>query len=273
MISNSRPDGAPRRPRPTRPPITVDRKNPALRRTDTFTRIAREKPRLPRLKMFIFAGALLLLTAFAIDWTWKFSGMEAMGPTTVKGPPAAIAGRPGHRYTDPQGRFAMTVPADSIQRMGEAAYPDDVSFRTPEGITIRVQINRLELPSFGALLAEVRKIEEQYNIETQIKVVEFKGRRAIERNTYLMQVHLLVLDIMDGEFDHHLQVSCPRGQFEQHEPMMRALLNAYEPMIAPPPALAGPPPAEPAPETPPAAEPAPVAPPADVSPAETSPVP
>ena len=186
------------------------------------------RPLLPVwLKLTLMAGGVAVLVALAVDLNHRFSAYG--GPTPVRGDPAPFGGGTGVRYVDPHNRFSIVVPQGWIVRTGETAGPEDAIFRGSTGVELRVRLIPLEYPSIGWIVSEARKFEEKFDVETQLKLTSFKGREAIERNTYLMEVHLLVLDVLDGRHDHHLQVSCPRGEFSRHEPLMRALLNAYEP--------------------------------------------
>lgn len=241
MTSNSKPEPkATATAQPPRPVARVRRQDLAAAAARRVEATAPLRPLLPGwLKLLLMALGVAAIVAFVVDMNRKFGGRA--GPTKVSGAPARFGDGPGVRYVDPGNRFAAVVPEGWIVRHGEASGPEDAIFRGPAGVELRVRIIPLEYPSIGWVVAQARKFEEQFDIETQLKLTQFKGREAVERSTYLVQVHLLLLDVLDGHCDHHLEVSCPRDEFAKHESLMRALLNAYEPNT-PAPAQADPPP-------------------------------
>ena len=154
---------------------------------------------------------------------------------------ALVLGLNDRRHVDPQGRFALTVPAAWVARTGEDVAPRTAVFRGPRGLEIWVDV----APSPHRTLAELREglraIENEYAVNMNITNVLFKGVPAFERMLPLASQQVLAVDFLSGSMGHHLQAAAPRLQFPKYERFLRSILATYEagPVALPDPLLEG----------------------------------
>lgn len=143
-------------------------------------------------------------------------------------PESLMLGLSDQRYVDPEGRFALTLPAAWLVREGAAADPYTVGFRGPRDIDIAILVSDLPHDRFDLLLGQIRGKEQQLDIRMNIREIEFQGRRAAERQSRLNFSSLYMLDFMDGHRAYHLVASIPREHYENLLPVVKEVIATLE---------------------------------------------
>ena len=210
----------------------------ALRRAVRARRAAAPTPAEPpprsRMALWIALGAgAVLILAILSDSLMRY------GPLLRKVATGGRLGPPGTdlaagTWRDPQGRFALTLPEGWQVRTGAAVAPRAALFRGPEGVEIEVEIRTLATPRLDALVAEFRAYEQEYGVQTHLRITRFGERPAIERRVRMFQKWNLVIDFLEGDQVHHLLAALPIRDAERFEPAIQAILNTYTPLPAKP---------------------------------------
>jgi hypothetical protein len=142
---------------------------------------------------------------------------------------ALVLGLSDKRVADAAGRFAITVPAAWAERTGERAEPNDLILRGPEGIEVWVRLTDVGHERFDRLADEIRRIEETYGINQNIRIVTWKGAPAVERRMRLFEKEAITLDFLVGTTNHHVQLAAKRERLAALEPLLRQVLESYSP--------------------------------------------
>ena len=263
-------DPAPRPPRPVRVVGPAPRR-PGPRRPAGLPRTPARAPADPRspwrnpwFRLILLGLGLLLVAALIVDLSGavRRGNPERARIEALESPEAYVLGLSDQRYVDPEGRFALTMPAAWIPRDGDAADPYTAGFRGPGDIDISILVSDLPHDRFDLLMAQIRGQEQHLDVKMNIRQIEFQGRPAVERHSRLTRVSLYLLDFMDGHRAYHVVANMPREDYEKLLPVVKEVLDTLE-------APAGrrwPPSAAPAAPDPPAADaPGPAA--ADAGPA------
>lgn len=156
------------------------------------------------------------------------AGLERARIEALERPESLVLGISDQRYVDPDGRFALTLPAAWLVRTGAAADPYSVGFRGPRDIDIAILVSDLPHDRFDLLLGQIRGKEQQLDIRMNIREIEFQGRRAAERQSRLNFSSLYMLDFMDGHRAYHLVASIPRDQYENLLPAVKEVIATLE---------------------------------------------
>ena len=177
-----------------------------------------------RAGMGIILGAGLLLVALE-----AVRHMRAIAQRQPADDAASLVlGLNDRRYADPEGRFALTVPAGWIVRAGPEIAPRTAVFRGPRDLEIWVQVEETPHRTVQDMRREMGSIEETFGADMNITPVLFKGAPAIERMLPLAAHQVLTVDFISGRMGHHLQASAPRTRFASYERFLRAILDTYE---------------------------------------------
>jgi hypothetical protein len=144
-------------------------------------------------------------------------------------PSALTLGLDDRVYSDPDGRFSLTIPAAWSVRTGGQAEPQDVVFRGPLGLEVWVRLTDLGHDRFERMSDEIRKIEESFGVNQNIRVTTFLGRPAIERRMRLFDKEAMTLDLLIGSTNHHVQLASRREAFDSLLPLLRGILDTYTP--------------------------------------------
>lgn len=147
---------------------------------------------------------------------------------------ALVLGLSDKRVADAAGRFSITVPAAWAERTGERAAPNDLILRGPQGIEVWVRLTDLGHARFDRLADEIRRIEENYGINQNIRIVTWKGAPAVERRMRLFEKEAITLDFLVGTTNHHVQLAAKRERLAALEPLLRQVLDTYTPAGATP---------------------------------------
>ncbi len=148
---------------------------------------------------------------------------------------ALVLGLSDKRVVDAAGRFAITVPSSWAERTGERAAPNDLILRGPQGLEVWIRLADLGHERFDRLADEIRRIEETYGVNQNIRIVTWKGRPAVERRMRLFEKEAITLDFLVGTTNHHLQLAAKRERLAAFEPLLRQVLDSYAPAGEPPP--------------------------------------
>ena len=174
--------------------------------------------------MGIILGAGLLLVALE-----AIRHMRAIAQRQPADDAASLVlGLNDRRYVDPEGRFALTVPAGWIVRAGAEIAPRTAVFRGPRDLEIWVQAEETPHRTLQDMRRELWSIEESFGADMNITNVLFKGAPAIERMLPLASQQVLAVDFISGRMGHHLQAAAPRTRFASYERFLRAILDTYE---------------------------------------------
>ena len=226
-------DPAPRPPRPVR----IVPRRPGPRRTDGRPRPSarglgeRRRPwQKPGLRLALLGLGLLLVAALIADLSGavRRGNPERARIEALESPEAYVLGLSDQRYVDPQGRFALTMPAAWIPRDGDAADPYTAGFRGPSDIDISILVSDLPHDRFDLLMAQIRGQEERLDVNMNIRRIEFQGRPAVERHSRLTRVSLYLLDFMDGRRAYHMVANMPREDYEKLLPVVKEVLETLE---------------------------------------------
>lgn len=142
---------------------------------------------------------------------------------------ALVLGLADKRVADAAGRFAITVPAAWAERAGERAAPNDLILRGPQGVEVWVRLTDVGHARFERLADEIRRIEENYGINQNIRIVTWKGVPAVERRMRLFEKEAITLDFLVGTTNHHVQLAAKRERLAAAEPFLRQILDTYAP--------------------------------------------
>lgn len=172
--------------------------------------------------MGLAAGVLILAADAA----------RMLGKVAARRPPddasAMVLGLNDRRYVDPQGRFALTVPAAWVVLTGAEVAPRAAVFRGPRGLEIWVDVGESPHRNMAELLQGLRDIENEFAVKMNITRVMFKGVPAYERMLPLSAKQVLAVDFLSGRMGHHLQAAAPVRQFSTYERFLRSILDTYE---------------------------------------------
>ena len=187
--------------------------------------------RNPVFRIAILGFALLAVLALAADLISRFRSGPLAGPLHVPATPEALVlGIRDRVYTDPAGRFRLTVPA--VWRVqtppGGAAY--DVIFRGPMDLECAVRVTPVSHQRFDRLLADIYAIEEQWGVNMNIQAQTVDDRPIVERRVRLIEQQVLALDFLHGAMAHHIQFGAPRDDFDRFEPLFRDIFESYTPL-------------------------------------------
>lgn len=230
------PSGAPA-PEPKRPAssarrgdaLLTEREQNLLRRRS----IARHRSNLmgnPVVKGVAFLLGLALVAALVVDLTRTARRFRDRPAIPSDQDPAALAlGIRDRSYQDPQGRFRITVPEAWAVLRGEDIAPFDVRFAGPRGMEISLLAAPAESERFDLLLRKIRKIEDDYGVNMNIRTNVFQGYPSVERTTRMVHKTVRALDFIARGQSHHLQGSAPRETFADSEAFLTQLLGTYEP--------------------------------------------
>lgn len=147
---------------------------------------------------------------------------------------ALVLGLADKRVADAAGRFSITVPASWAERTGERAAPNDLILRGPQGVEVWVRLTDVGHARFDRLADEIRRIEENYGINQNIRIVTWKGAPAVERRMRLFEKEAITLDFLVGTTNHHVQLAAKRERLGALEPLLRQILDTYAPGGGPP---------------------------------------
>ncbi len=194
------------------------------------TREARGAWQNPFFRLALLLFGVLLIVALLADLRGAMRRRQAelARLTALERPEALALGVADERYEDPAGRFALTLPAPWVRLSGEQADPYTAIFRGPRNIEISVVVSELPHDRFDLLLAQIRGRDEQLEIRTNLRTVEFLGLPAAERQSRLPRSSVYALDFMVGRTAHHILVSIPHEEYARLLPMVREFLQTYE---------------------------------------------
>ena len=135
------------------------------------------------------------------------------------------------RYSDPNGYFKIVPPAGwRIQK-----YPQDprgkVAFIGPDGVQLRVLAKGLDYNSFEEMLEEIKGIEKQIGINTNIEEIMFFGKPAVKRTFIFKGLKILFIDFMIGNTTHNLMYSATPKKFGKYQSVAWESINTYEPTL------------------------------------------
>ncbi len=191
--------------------------------------------RLPMLLVGI-AGGVLVVGLATMALLREFQRGPAGGYVPADDDSAAmVLGIADRRYVDPAGRFSITVPSAWAVRTGEQANPNDVVLRGPVGLEVWVRLADVGYDRFERLSDEIRQIEENYGINSNIRITMFGERPAVERHIRLFDKEAISLDFLVGTTNHHIQLAAQKERFEALEPLLRQILATYAPGTNAPP--------------------------------------
>jgi len=156
-------------------------------------------------------------------------GEDAWAVPRDDDPTALTLGLADRTVADPAGRFSFVAPESWPVRTGERAAPQDAIARGPRGLEVWVRLSDLGHDRFERMSDAIRKIEETYGVNQNIRVGVFRGRPAIERRMRLFDKEAMTLDLLIGTTNHHVQIAARREAFESLLPLMRGILDSYRP--------------------------------------------
>lgn len=184
----------------------------------------------PMMKGLALLFGLVLVVALVVDLTLagrKFRGRPVF--PAAEDPGALSLGVRDRTYQDPQGRFQVTVPEVWAVLQGADIAPFDVRFGGPDDMELSVQATPAESDRFDLLLKKIRKIEENYGVNMNIRTNVFKGYPAVERTTRMVHKTVRAVDFIAQGRAHHLQAAAQRDSFETREAFLAELLQTYVP--------------------------------------------
>jgi hypothetical protein len=138
-------------------------------------------------------------------------------------------------YVDPKGYFKILPPAG--WRVQE--YPQDprgkVVFIAGGGqVDLRVLVKAVDIPDYDGLVKNLKAIETQLGVPTNIEPAVFNGMPAIKRvATVTMQgvtQKLLWIDLLIDGLTHNLQYGAPPNVFDKHYETAWQSMLTYEPL-------------------------------------------
>ncbi len=184
----------------------------------------------PMFRLILLGFGLLLVAALLVDLTraMRRGNPDRARIEVLESPESYVLGIADQRYVDPQGRFALTMPAAWIPRDGDAADPYTAAFRGPADIDIAVLVSDLPHDRFDLLMAQIRGQEDRLDIGMNIRRIEFQGRPTVERHSRLIRVSLYMLDFMDGHRAYHIVATMPREKYEKLLPIVKEVLGTLE---------------------------------------------
>lgn len=184
----------------------------------------------PGIKGLALLLGLALVVALVVDLTRQFRRLRERPVFPSAEDPAALAlGVRDRVYRDPAGRFQVTVPEAWAVLTGEDIAPFDVQFGGPNDLTLAVQASPAASDRFDLLLKRIRKIEDNYGVNMNIRTNAFKGSPAVERTTRMVSKTVRAVDFIAQGQEHHLQAAAQRDSFEASEAFLLQLLQTYVP--------------------------------------------
>jgi hypothetical protein len=172
---------------------------------------------------------LLLVLIFALP-LWVGCGQKAERVSSeVKDKDARTAQQLSReRYSDPNGFFKITPPKGWRIK----GYPEDprgkVAFIGPSGVELRVLSKVVDYETFEDRVEELKNIEKQMGIDTNIERITFLGKPAIRRSFTIKGISVLFIDLFEGNITHNIMYSAKKGKYDKYLALATTSMNTYE---------------------------------------------
>ncbi|MCX6996035.1 MAG: hypothetical protein NTV49_02870 [Kiritimatiellaeota bacterium] len=177
--------------------------------------------------MFVLA----LLADLALVGRW--SGPGALFPDAPAEIQGLRAGLHGPRYTATHGRFSIVAPPGWNTLSGEDSAPYDVTFRSPNGISVSLMATPVPYDDLPALYADIDRREREYGIHADIETMYFQNRPAARRVVKLLRSKMIAIDFVADRVAHQLLCEIPTEYYDQYQPALLELLQTYQPLTPP----------------------------------------
>ena len=133
----------------------------------------------------------------------------------------------GPRYTAPNGLFSIVAPRGWTIRSGDDSAPYDVTFRSPNGISINLMATPVPYDDLPALYADIDRREREFGIHADIETIYFQKKPAARRVVKLLKSKVIAIDFMADRVAHHLLCEIPTDYFDRYQPVLMDLLQTY----------------------------------------------
>lgn len=176
--------------------------------------------------------AVTAVVAVLTVWQARRDTGGTVAPTVAAEPASLILGVADRRYTDPEGRFAITVPAAWAVRPSDHRRPGDLAFTTfrgPAGLEVWVRLTDVGYDRIDKLFEEVSRQGEQLNISMAPALVQHAGRPTVRRSVRFFDKEALLMDMLAGTTNHHVQLLAPADTFDRHRNLLEQILDSYTP--------------------------------------------
>ena len=195
-------------------------------------RIQRNRQQLSRRAPFwrigLMLGSLLFVGAFTLD----VQLFKKRGPVPEKtanvGDQLINVLTTQRRHLDPQGRFSVAWPEGWTLQTGADVAPRDAFLFIPNFMELSIQITKVDYIDLAVLEARLKGKEAQFDADTHMEKIDFKGQPAIQRTCRIHTEKLYMLDFLENGYEYHLMVSVPPEKFDSYLPLIKELLNTFE---------------------------------------------
>jgi len=135
-----------------------------------------------------------------------------------------------HSYVDPQGFFELHPPEGwTVQE-----YSDDprgkVAFFGPQKVELRILVSASDFSSAEEFVDAGKEIERNIGIDTNIRIISFVGREAIERTFIYNGTKFYYIDILVGNTYHNLAYGAPPELFDEFSSVALASMATHTPL-------------------------------------------
>lgn len=177
----------------------------------------------------LIAFALTFVLAVILDLRWMAARKRAAAPDLNDLVIDAATGR--ETYRDAAGRFLLRIPAGWKLIRNPQMAPWELALEGPELMSLRMQVAKVDYATLDKLRERLLEIEEEWQIDSAMENVVFKGLPAIQRTVRVSGYRLRLLDLVTQGWEFHLQAAAPVEAFESRLPVLEEVLNGFEPRI------------------------------------------
>ena len=135
------------------------------------------------------------------------------------------------QYVDPKGYFKIVPPADFRIQEYQQDPRGKVAFLINQNVDLRVLVNSVDFETIEELLRFCKDMENQIQVNTNINVITFYGRQAVERIFELKSKKFYYVDFLVGKVDHNIAYSAPIELYEKYHTVAMKSMETYEPIL------------------------------------------
>jgi len=147
-------------------------------------------------------------------------------PTTSVGENHPLAEK---RFVDSNGFFTIVPPAGwRIQEFPQESRGKVAFFSSTKNVELRVLAAAVDFNSIEELVSGAKSIESRIGMSTNIEMVSFYGRPAINRSFKFQGTQLLVYDFLLGNIHHNIQFSARPPDFHKFDSLVKSSMETYE---------------------------------------------
>jgi len=157
------------------------------------------------------------------------------GPPPAGGAPLAAMPAPGGRevrYAEPADRFAVTVPASWTVSSRPADRPGEMAFfvfRGPDELELWIRLADVGYDRFEEMADDIRSQTNLLGVaEMEPEIVQLGNGFALRRRIGWIRHETLLVDLLVGTTNHHLQFAAPKGRLDAALPLFERILGSYE---------------------------------------------